>query len=417
MRRSFIVLRGLLCVLLLVGSTLGAQVTAPGPVMQPLPLPILMGSAPQVLGLGGQANPMVPAAVASVSPQNGAGTNHAAGHKTGPAAKAPSYWESLALILYSDAVMSVENVLIIAILVSSVPQRIRVVATFFGLLAAGVFRVIFASLATVLMKFDVVGLLGSIALLFLTLSIFTDTVKQMKKKSEHPPEEKLDFAVIRKELEHIFYQPGFWSSKEGEILKTVTTTVILQDILLSLDNVLVVAGNAHGDISLTMIGVALSIVMMATIANFMVKIVQKYPVLGFFGGLALAKAAFNLFHQSYDPEAAVVAFGSIVVFVMFSRVYKRLTTEDEAIKPIEVDLEEEGALAGHPGTGAVSVVPEAPTAVPVVSPQGSVAGAIDTGLASELVQLLRKNGEALSRIETLLASREATSQTVPVEKP
>lgn len=412
-----------LLALVLAASCLCAQVPGPEQAAQPLTLPILLASSTQqAMGVGAAPASGMIAVAGSTKPGAAeaavagpvAGTDHAAGHKTMPTAEAPNYWESLALILYSDAVMSVENVLVIAILVSTVPQRIRVVATFFGLLAAGVFRVIFASLATVLMKFDVVGLLGSIALIFLTLSIFADTVKQMQKKEEHPPEEKLDFAAIRKELGRIFSDPGFWKSKEGEALKTVTSTVILQDILLSLDNVLVVAGNAHGDISLTILGVALSIVMMATIANFMVKIVQKYPVLGFIGGLALAKASYNLFHQSYDPEAAVVAFGSIVVFVMFSRVYIRLTTDEEAIKPLEIHLSEEGENGN--GYGVATPVVTTETETSLAGGDGEMAGGFDPVLVRELVQLMRKNGDALSRIEAFLATREAAPQVVPGDK-
>lgn len=66
------------------------------------------------------------------------------------------------IILISDAVMRVKNVLIIAILVSAVPPRIQVVVTFFGLIAAGAFRVVFASLVSMLMKFPVVNEFASL---------------------------------------------------------------------------------------------------------------------------------------------------------------------------------------------------------------------------------------------------------------
>ncbi|MFZ2959381.1 MAG: hypothetical protein WA705_21040 [Candidatus Ozemobacteraceae bacterium] len=332
-------------------------------------------------------------------------------HTGGIAAK--SWWESLVIILYTDAIMSVENVLIIAILVSAIPQRIRLVATFSGLVAAGVFRVIFACMATILMKFDVVGILGSIALMFLTLSMFTDTVKQMRKKHEHPPEERMDFGIVREELHRMFTEKGFWNTFDGKALKTVTLTVILQDILLSLDNVLVVAGNSHGDLSLTIIGVGLSILMMATIANFMVKIVQKYPVVGFIGGLALAKAAYNLFHESYEPEAAIVAFGSIVVFIMFSHIYNRLISGEESIKPLSVAYDDTSI------TSTDTPLPETQEALHAEQPSG-VPLAVTTGvhtevpgmnseLLNEMVQLLRQNAQTLTRLEEVLKTKSPTA--------
>ncbi|MBF0499258.1 MAG: hypothetical protein HQM09_03955 [Candidatus Riflebacteria bacterium] len=392
------------------------------PPFVPLPLPISVASMAEVLTGNTMSIPVsgVSSIVASV-------VNQSIDYRPegialhGGNVSTKSWWEALAIILYSDAVMSVENVLIIAILVSGIPQRIRIVATFAGLIAAGGFRIGFASMATLLMKFDVVGILGSIALMFLTLSMFTDTLKQMKKNEPHPVEHHLDFAVVREVLHNMFTQKGFWATADGKALLTVTWAVILQDILLSLDNVLVVAGNAHGDLSLTIIGVALSILMMATIANFMVRVVQQYPITGLLGGLALAKASYNLFNESYEPEAAVVAFGSIVIFLMFSRVYSRLTNPDDDIKPLTIPADEtsltstEAALTAtdagiHPEVG-IDTVSSVCTAAPVslTDAAGLTSSNIDPELLREFVSLLKRNGDALSRIEKMLETRNGNS--------
>ncbi len=315
----------------------------------------------------------------------------------------PSWWEGLLIIIYSDAVMSVENVLIIAILVSEIPDRVRLVAVFFGLLAAGLFRVVFASMATILMKYPVVALLGAITLIFLAVSLFTDTVKQLRKKPAEPhAEEKIDWLVVKEELRRMFREKGFWSTREGEGLKTVMTTVILQDILLSLDNVLVVAGNAHGDLSLTLIGVLISIIMMGTIANLMVALVKKYPVLGFIGGLALAKAAYNLFVESYSPEAAVIAFGSIVAFIMFGRVYSKLTSDEEEIKPLSISLNGISQVEGVSAEAAPAVPVQASMAASAKTSEG-----IPGDILAELIEYLKKNSDALQRVEMLLAQNSA----------
>ncbi|HNV68827.1 MAG TPA: hypothetical protein PKO06_03955 [Candidatus Ozemobacteraceae bacterium] len=361
-------------------SALVPQVFVSGAALSPASNPVINVPAPSV---------------ASTSMRKPAG-----GHGAGVG----NWWEALAIILISDAVMSVENVLIIAILVSAVPPRIRVVATFFGLLAAGVFRVVFASVASILMKFPVVALLGAIALIFLTVSIFTDTVRQIRKKQAgtgHSVEEKMDFGEVRHELSRIFREKGFWKTPEGQALKTVTTTVILQDILLSLDNVLVVAGNAVGDLSLTVIGVGVSILMMATMANLMVSIVQKYPVVGFVGGLALAKASYNLFHESYDPETAVVAFGSILVFLMFSRVYHKLTTdEEEEVQPLRVELTES---AIEPATeAAVAAVSSEKTPVVAAVVGSMTAPELNREFLLELRTCLVRHNETLDRLAAVL---------------
>ena len=202
----------------------------------------------------------------------------------------------------------------------------------------------------------------------------------------------------------MFTEKGFWRSKEGEALKTVMSTVILQDVLLSLDNVLVVAGNSHGDLHLTIVGVLISIVMMGTIANLMVSLVKKYPILGLIGGLALAKAAHNLFVESYNHEAGVAAFGTIVVFVMFSRVYQRLTTDDEEVKPLSLDLDEpltEGNEAGEVDVPEPVAAAAATAAVPATT-------MMPHEVTQELLAYLRRNTEALQRIEATLEKRGVT---------
>ena len=314
--------------------------------------------------------------------------------------KSGGWWEALFIILYSDAVMSVENVLIIAILVAGIPQRVRIVATFFGLVAAGFFRILFASMATLLMKFNVVGLLGAIALIFLAISIMVDTVKQMKKaRPPSPVEEHFSFSVISSELHRMFFEKGFWDGHEGKALKAVTTTVIIQDLLLSLDNVLVVAGNAHGDISLTVIGVGASILMMATMANFMVKIVQKYPVVGFIGGLCLAKAASNLYNEAYDPQSAVAAFGSILIFLMMARVYQKFTTDEKDLEPLKFDLEGfDKSLDGDEQAFATS--PVSHEAGPV-----DVHGELDSNVLREVLETMKKHTEVLEKLTGLLEKK------------
>ena len=322
--------------------------------------------------------------------------------KTAPTAgkKKSGWWESLLIIIYADAVMSVENVLIIAILVSEIPGRIRMVAVFVGLLAAGIFRVVLASMATILMRFPVVALLGAITLIFLAISLFTDTIKQLRKphKGEHS-EEKIDWKTVKEELSRMFSEKGFWKSQEGESLKTVISAVILQDILLSLDNVLVVAGTARGDIPLTLVGVFISVVMMGTVANLMISLVKKYPVLGFIGGLALAKAAYNLYIEAYSHEAAVIAFGSIVVFIMFGRVYKKLTSEEaDEVKPLSFSTTKESP-EGKPVEAIPGDVSEEP--VPVLPT--TTGDYVPNEVIQELLAHLKRNGNALNRIELLLA--------------
>ena len=66
------------------------------------------------------------------------------------------------------------------------------------------------------------------------------------------------------------------------------TQIIIADVSMSLDNVLAVAGAAKGSRWVLVIGLAIAIVLMAVAANFIAKLLARYPWITWIGLLIIA---------------------------------------------------------------------------------------------------------------------------------
>ena len=112
---------------------------------------------------------------------------------------------------------------------------------------AVVMRLVFTAIVTFLLQFEGVKLIGGILLLWIVYKLYQDVIKEKESDDNNK--------FVVKETER---------SK----LSKAILTVALADITLSLDNVLGVAGAAKGHYWALMFGLTLSIIIMATLANF-----------------------------------------------------------------------------------------------------------------------------------------------------
>src|SRR5690606_2115404 len=74
-------------------------------------------------------------------------------------------------------------------------------------------------------------------------------------------------------------------------LMKATGTIIMADVVMSLDNVVAVAGAANGHVFMIAIGVAISIPIMIFGSKFIVRVMNKYSWIGYVGSGILAWTA------------------------------------------------------------------------------------------------------------------------------
>ncbi len=86
---------------------------------------------------------------------------------------------------------------------------------------------------------------------------------------------KAKITILRRE-------EGFWSAIK---------TIIIADALMGIDNVLAVAGAAHGNFSLVIIGLLVSIPVVVWGSTLILKWVDRYPIIITIGAAVLAYTA------------------------------------------------------------------------------------------------------------------------------
>lgn len=179
-------------------------------------------------------------------------------------------------IILINIILSGDNAIIIGMVASQFEGSLRKKILIYGTLVAVVMRIIFTGIVTFLLKFEGVKLIGGILLLWIVYKLYQDVIKEKEIDNNK-------FAV---------------AENEKSKLSKAILTVALADITLSLDNVLGVAGAAKGNYWALVFGLTLSILIMATLANFISIYIKKFKWIAWLGLVAIFWVAVELIY--YD---------------------------------------------------------------------------------------------------------------------
>ncbi len=174
----------------------------------------------------------------------------------------PKTWTGLVQIIIADLLLSGDNALVIALACRRLPAHQQKRAIFFGGGAAIALRVILTIFAVYLLQMPFLKLVGGALLLWIAVKLLLP---------EHEGEA------------HIKESGSMWGAIK---------TIIIADFVMSVDNVLAVAGAAHGDIALLTIGLLLSIPLIIYGSTMILKLIERFPIiitlgaamLGYIGG-------------------------------------------------------------------------------------------------------------------------------------
>jgi len=175
-------------------------------------------------------------------------------------------------IILIDLVLAADNAIIIGMLASKFEPSIRKKIFFWGISAAVLLRIVFTLLTAYLLQIKGLKLVGGLILLWVVYRLYKDVIKKEEKKE-------------------IKIEP------KNKSLLSAIGTIALADISLSLDNVLGVAGAAKHHYELLVFGLILSIILMATMANAVSKIIVKYAWIAWLGLLAILIVAIDLIYS------------------------------------------------------------------------------------------------------------------------
>lgn len=177
--------------------------------------------------------------------------------------------ESLLLlgeILMINLVLSGDNAMVIAMASKDLPEKHRKIAVWWGAAGAVILRCVLTFVAVLLLKIPYIQAGGGILLLWIAFKLLLEE------------EEDLRVAEVS----------SVWKS---------IRTILVADFIMSLDNVLAIAGLAKGDLALIVIGIALSIPIVVWGSGLIVGWLHRFPLLVFIGAYILAFTAGDMMLQ------------------------------------------------------------------------------------------------------------------------
>ena len=177
-------------------------------------------------------------------------------------------------IILIDMILSADNAIVIGLVASQFDPKIRQKVLIIGTSLAVLFRILFAVLVAYFLQYKGVRTFGAILLFWVAYKLYVDILKEKKEAKD-----------LNK------YQVD--KSERSNFRKAVTT-VIVADITLSLDNVIAVAGAAGTNYAMLIFGLALAIILMVTLANYLSIIIQKHKWIGWLGLLSILWIAAGL---------------------------------------------------------------------------------------------------------------------------
>ena len=175
-------------------------------------------------------------------------------------------------IVLIDLVLAGDNAIIIGMVASQFNPILRKKIIFWGIGGAIVLRIIFTLITAYLLQINGLKTIGGLLLLYVSYKLYKDVIKS----------ERLDNKKIK--------------TSNSTFFKAITT-IIIADVSMSLDNVLGVAGAAGQHYILLVFGLILSILLMATAANIISKLIKKHNWIAWLGLLAILVVALQLIYS------------------------------------------------------------------------------------------------------------------------
>lgn len=167
---------------------------------------------------------------------------------------------ALAIIVLIDLLLAGDNAIVIGMAARNLPKQQQKQAIVWGTVGAVVIRAV-ATLAVVWLL-EIPGLLlgGGLFLLWIA------------------------YKLLVSEKDH-------GNVKAGASLGAAIRTIVIADAVMGIDNVLAVAGAAHGSYGLVIAGLIISVPIMVWGSTFVLKIMARFPSAIYIGGAVLALTA------------------------------------------------------------------------------------------------------------------------------
>jgi YjbE family integral membrane protein len=160
------------------------------------------------------------------------------------------FWIGLLKIVWINIILSGDNAVVIALAARTLPQHQQRMAVLWGSGAAVVLRILLTVVAAQLLALSYLQIIGGLLLLWIGVQLLSD-------------EEDGDAGEV----------------KHHGTLMSAVRTILIADLVMSLDNVIAVAAAAQGSMVLLILGLAISIPLVIFGSTLMIKLMERFPII------------------------------------------------------------------------------------------------------------------------------------------
>lgn len=211
------------------------------------------------------------------------------------------FWFAVGQIILIDILLGGDNAIVIALACRGLPPSQRMRGIVYGTAGAIVLRVILIAFALALLALPYLKIVGAVMLLWIGVNLL-----QPDDGDNH----------------HISSSDRLWGAVK---------TVIIADLVMSVDNVLAIAGAAQGahqdhQLVLVIFGLLVSIPIIVWGSQLVLKLMQRFPVVITLGAMLLGWIAGQMAYtdpavRAFLPESelwshAAAALGALFVFAV-----------------------------------------------------------------------------------------------------
>ena len=192
-----------------------------------------------------------------------------------------------------DLVLAGDNAIVVGMAASRVDPAMRSRVIFWGMAIAVVLRIVFALITAQLLVIVGLTLAGGILLLWVCWKMYREIITpNFTGDTAEAPTSGTDATDALATV-------GFGAA---------LMHIILADVSMSLDNVLAVAGAAKGNMTVLILGLALAVLFMAVAANYIAKLLGRFPGIMWIGLLIILYVSIDMIWRG-SHEVACNTYG------------------------------------------------------------------------------------------------------------
>ena len=181
---------------------------------------------------------------------------------------------ALLQIMMVNIILSGDNAIVIALAARNLPASQQNKAVLWGSAGAVVLRILLTIVAVTLLKIPFLQFLGALLLIWIAVKLL---IEQDENEGQHHAHDNL-FGAIK--------------------------TILVADIVMSLDNTLAIAGVAKGDWTLLIAGLVLSVPLIVFGSTLIMKMIERFPIIVYVGAGLIAYTS----GEMIDADQAVAPY-------------------------------------------------------------------------------------------------------------